>query len=151
MNKQEGKTEIRTHGLIIKSPQKICTDSKCPFHGKMTVHGRMFVGTVVSDKMQNTVTVEWDWQKHIAKYERFEKRKTKLKAHNPPCINAKDGEKVRIIETRPISKTKKFVVVERLGENMDYKLLKIRAKEETGTQIPVKKIKSKKDEKNEDE
>ncbi|MCF7866552.1 30S ribosomal protein S17, partial [Candidatus Woesearchaeota archaeon] len=57
------------------------------------------------------VTVEWERRKYIPKYERYEKRRTKVKAHNPEEIDAKVGDKVIIAETRPISKTKNFVVI----------------------------------------
>jgi len=68
------------------------------------------VGTVTSDKMMDTVTVEWNRRRHVAKYQRYEKRQTKVKAHNPKDINARTGDRVRIMETRPISKTKNFIV-----------------------------------------
>jgi len=38
---------------------------------------------------------------------------SRITAHNPPCIGAKTGDKVKIAECRPISKTKSFVVVEK--------------------------------------
>ncbi|MBN1455027.1 MAG: 30S ribosomal protein S17, partial [Methanomicrobia archaeon] len=41
------------------------------------------------------------------------KRQSKIHAHNPPCINAKVGDIVKIAECRPLSKTKSFVVVEK--------------------------------------
>ena len=74
--------------------------------------GRKFTGTVVSDKMSRTVTVQWERKKYIPKYERYEKRRTKVKAHNPDTINAKTGDIVIIEETRPISKTKNFIVTQ---------------------------------------
>jgi len=79
---------------------------------KLSTRGRKFIGEVVSDKMSKTVTVQWDRRKYIPKYERYEKRRTKVKAHNPETINAEKGDIVRIEETRPISKTKNFVVTE---------------------------------------
>jgi len=79
---------------------------------KLSTRGRKFIGEVVSDKMSKTVTVQWDRRKYIPKYERYEKRRTKVKAHNPETINAEKGDIVRIEETRPISKTKNFVVSE---------------------------------------
>ncbi len=78
----------------------------------ISTRGREFVGIVVSDKMQKTVTVEWNRRKYMKKYERYEFKRTKVKAHNPKEIDAKKGDKVRIMETRPISKTKNFTVVE---------------------------------------
>lgn len=78
-------------------------------------HGRTFVGTVTSDKMMSSVTVEWDRRRFVAKFQRYEKRRSKVHAHNPKEMNAKTGDKVRIMETRPISKTKHFIVIEVLG------------------------------------
>jgi len=71
---------------------------------------------VVSDRAHRTVIVEREIIKYIPKYERYEKRRRKIIAHNPPCINAKVGDKVRIAECRPISKTKSFVVIEKIEE-----------------------------------
>jgi small subunit ribosomal protein S17 len=78
----------------------------------ISVRGKSFVGTVVSSKMHRTVVVEWERRVLIPKYERYEKRKSKVKAHNPDTINAQEGDIVRIQETRPLSKTKHFVVLE---------------------------------------
>ena len=63
--------------------------------------------------MHRTVTIEWERKQYLPKFERYEKRRTKLKAHNPACINAKEGDIVTLGETRPLSKTKHFVVLER--------------------------------------
>ena len=78
----------------------------------ISVRKKSFVGTVVSDKMHRTVVVEWERRVLIPKYERYEKRKSKVKAHNPDEIGAVVGDIVKIQETRPLSKTKHFVVVE---------------------------------------
>lgn len=77
---------------------------------KLSTRGRKFTGTVISDKMTKTVTVEWERRKFIKKYERYEKRRTRIKAHNPEDIDAEKGDVVVIEETRPISKTKNFIV-----------------------------------------
>jgi small subunit ribosomal protein S17 len=84
----------------------------CPYHGHLRVRGKVLEGKVVSDKMDRTVVVERDRLFYLRKYERFEKRRSKIPAHNPPCINAKVGDRVRIAECRPLSKTVAFVVVE---------------------------------------
>ena len=102
-------------GFGIKAPEKECGDRNCPFHGKISVRGRIFEGVVTSDKMRASPTVEWGRSKFVAKYERYKKARTKVKVHNPPCINAKKGDKVKIIECRPISKTKSFIIVEKAG------------------------------------
>ncbi|NJL44221.1 MAG: 30S ribosomal protein S17 [Nitrosarchaeum sp.] len=62
--------------------------------------------------MMSTVSVEWTRRLYIPKYERYLIRKSRVKAHNPAQIGAKVGDRVRIVETRPISKTKKFLVTE---------------------------------------
>jgi len=88
-----------------------CKDKNCPYHGTLSVRGFRFRGEVISDKMDKTVVVLRRFYRKIKKYERYEKRKTKFYAHNPPCINAKMGDIVEIGECRPLSKTKSFVVL----------------------------------------
>jgi len=86
--------------------------------------GRTFEGIVVSDKMHRTVTVEWERRRKVAKYERYERRRSKVKAHNPDEINAKKGDLVRIMETRPISKTKNFIVIEIINQENENEIKK---------------------------
>jgi small subunit ribosomal protein S17 len=92
-----------------------CNDSHCPAHGSTRTHGRAFTATVQSSKAPRTAIVEWERRYHLPKYERYERRRTKINVHNPECINAKSGDIVRIIECRPISKTKHFVITQKLG------------------------------------
>lgn len=106
--------EARNIGTF-ETPKQECHDIKCPFHGKLSARGRQFTGTVVSTKMRRTAVVEFERLNYLGKYERYEKSRTRLKAHNPDCINAKDGDVVNIMECRPLSKTKNFVVVQKLG------------------------------------
>lgn len=93
---------------------KDCNDFHCPFHGKLRFRGMIFSGTVISAKTPKSITVEWRRTKYLQKYERYAIGRTRVKAHNPSCINVKEGEKVLIAECRPISKTKHFVVIKRL-------------------------------------
>ena len=102
-------------GMGIKPPKEKCSDVNCPFHGTLSVRGRVFEGVVVSDKMSRTVTVELVRMQVVPKYERYERRTSKLHAHNPPCIAVRVGEKVKVMECRRLSKTKAFVVVGKLG------------------------------------
>ncbi len=104
---------MRDIGLNVKVPEKECDDVNCPFHGSLPVRGQILEGRVVSDKAPKTVVVLRSYLKEIAKYERYEKRRSRIHAHNPPCINAKVGDIVKIAECRPLSKTKSFVVVEK--------------------------------------
>jgi small subunit ribosomal protein S17 len=102
---------VKDIGLDVPEPSKECNDVNCPFHGSLSVRGQILVGTVVSDKMDKTVVIQQRREKLINKYQRYEKRQSKIHAHNPPCINAKVGDIVTIAECRPLSKTKSYVVV----------------------------------------
>ena len=100
--------------LTFKKPKKTCEDTNCPFHGELPIRGRVFDGLVVSAKMDKTVVVERDYLSYISKFMRYERRRSRIPSHNPPCIGAREGDRVKIAETRPISKTVSFVVVEKL-------------------------------------
>lgn len=100
--------------------------------------GRSFVGTVVSSKMQDTVTISWDRKRFVKKYERYENRRSKLKAHNPKDMNAKEGDVVRVMECRPISKTKNFMVIEVLGKERGF-AERMEAEDEAKVKRTVKK------------
>lgn len=115
------KTEARSIGVQVEAPRQACQDIKCPFHGKLSARGRKFKGTVVSTKMRKTAVIEFERLNYLKKYERYEKRRTRIKAHNPDCISAKDGEVVNIMECRPLSKTKNFVVVQRMGVEKSFR------------------------------
>ena len=115
------KIESKGIGIVLEIPKQKCNDVKCPFHGSLSVRGRQFTGIVVSTKMRKTAVIEFNRLHFLKKYERYEKRRTKLKIHNPECINAKDGDIVRVMECRPLSKTKNFVVIEKLGIERGFK------------------------------
>ena len=102
-------------GITVPEPKKTCTDGKCPFHSGLKVRGRKFVGKVTSAKAARTVTVQWEHRQFLPKFERFARKWSKVKAHNPACIEVGEGDMVRIAETRPLSKTKHFVVIEKIG------------------------------------
>ncbi len=99
-------------GFDVPPPAKECTDKNCPFHGTLSVRGQLINGTIVSDRATRSVVVQREYFKYIPKYERYEKRKSKLHAHNPDCIAAKIGDHVSIAECRSLSKTKSFVVIQ---------------------------------------
>lgn len=98
---------------LFPEPEKECEDEKCPFHGNLDVRGQIFRGKVVSNKMQNTVVVNREYIRKDKKYKRFRVESSKISAHSPPCIDAKIGDEVTIMEVRPLSKTVHFVVVEK--------------------------------------
>lgn len=96
-----------------------CNDERCPIHGSIKVRGNIFVGKVISDKPQKTVIVERHLTHYAPKYERYKKTRSTIAVHNPPCIGAKTGDTVKIGETRKLSKTKSFVVLEKTGEKSE--------------------------------
>jgi small subunit ribosomal protein S17 len=69
------------------------------------------IGLVVSDRMEKTVVVKISTQVKHPLYGKIVRRSTKLIAHDEGG-EAKVGDRVRIVETRPLSKTKRWRVVE---------------------------------------
>jgi small subunit ribosomal protein S17 len=102
--------------MTFKQPKKTCDDPKCPFHGALAVRGRVLEGIVHTAKMDKTVIVDREYMQFSSKFVRYERRHGHIPSHNPPCIDAKEGDRVRIAECRPLSKTVSFVVVEKLGD-----------------------------------
>ena len=68
------------------------------------------IGTVASDKMQKTVVVRVDRQVLHPKYRRYVRRTSKFMAHDD--LGATVGDRVRIVETRPLSAKKRWRVIE---------------------------------------
>ncbi|MEZ5210158.1 30S ribosomal protein S17 [Gordonia sp. (in: high G+C Gram-positive bacteria)] len=69
------------------------------------------IGYVVSDKMQKTITVELEDRKSHPLYGKIIRTTSKVKAHDEEQV-AGVGDRVRIMETRPLSKTKRWRLVE---------------------------------------
>ncbi|MEI6532252.1 MAG: 30S ribosomal protein S17 [Candidatus Roizmanbacteria bacterium] len=74
---------------------------------------KTFIGTVVSNKMQNTIVVDVVRKFRHALYRKVITKSKKYLAHNDKN-NVEVGDKVKIIETKPMSKTKSFIVVEKI-------------------------------------
>ena len=71
---------------------------------------KILSGTVVSDKMKDRMVVSVERYEKHPKYEKFIKRRKKFKAHD--AGNTKSvGDKVEIVESKPISKDKHFRVI----------------------------------------
>ena len=81
--------------------------------------------------MQRTVTVLHEWLHYDKKYKRYERRRRKLHAHCPPCIEVKPGDKVIIAECRPLAKTVSFVVIGRKEDVIPVKPIVKSLKEKT--------------------
>ena len=96
------------------NPKSKCDDQDCPFHGSLSTRGRTMEGNVVASKMNKTVIVRLDYLHYFPKIMRYERRQSRIPAHNPPCLNVKAGDRVKIAECRPLSKTVSFVVIEQV-------------------------------------
>ena len=72
---------------------------------------KVMIGTVVSDKMDKTVVVAVETSVRHKVYKKTVKRTYKLKAHDEENA-CKVGDKVKVMETRPLSKDKRWRVVE---------------------------------------
>ena len=110
---KKSKGKSRDIGIKANPPKQTCEDPKCPWHGKLPVRGQVTEGRVVSAKAQRTVIIEKEYLHFIPKYERYERRRSRIVAYKPDCIEVKAGDVIRIAECRPLSKTKHFVVIEK--------------------------------------
>ncbi len=121
-----------------------CNDKKCPIHGEISVRGNVFTGVVVSAKPSKTAIVERIIVRYVPKYERYKKSRSRITAHNPDCIGAKEDDVVKIGETRKLSKTKSFVVMEVIGKKTI-----VKSEDDTFTKKEKKKEPVKEEEKEE--
>lgn len=97
----------------VSPPEKVCNDKKCPWHGEIRIHGFVFKGKVVKIKYR-IAKIEFPRYVYIPKYERYEVRRSRIKAYLPSCLDIKEGDTVLIGETRPLSKTINFVVINKI-------------------------------------
>jgi small subunit ribosomal protein S17 len=108
MNKMEEKKISKKEAKVVE-----CKDRLCPIHGdkKLKLRGRTFEGEVVK-VLSGRVTIQFERMLKLPKYERYEKRKTKIHARLPDCMSddVALGDRIQVAETRPISKTIHFVV-----------------------------------------
>ncbi|MFA5316383.1 MAG: 30S ribosomal protein S17 [Dehalococcoidales bacterium] len=96
----------------------------------MTKISKSRTGLVVSDRMDKTVVVAVEMSKHHPLYKKTIRRITKYKAHDEKN-EAHVADKVRIIETRPLSKDKRWRVIEiiKKGELVEVSPEKIKTTE----------------------
>lgn len=94
-----------------------CNDPSCPFHGQLSVRGRIFRGTVIK-KFPKRVVIEFERTLYVRKYERYSKSKTKLHARLNNCLadQINVGDYIEIRECRPLSKIISFVVMRKIRD-----------------------------------
>lgn len=73
-------------------------------------------GVVVSDKMDKTVVVQVERLVRHQRYQKYRRRRARYKAHDE-TNRCRVGDRVRIIETRPLSADKRWAVLAVLGSN----------------------------------
>jgi small subunit ribosomal protein S17 len=103
---------VSTAGLQVAAPKKKCDDARCPFHGGLKVRGRLLTGRAVSTAGKNFAVVQMEYLYKVRKFNRGERRRSRLSAHVPSCLEVREGDTVTVGECRPLSKTVSFVVVE---------------------------------------
>ena len=91
-------------------------DQKCPFTGNLAVKKEFLKGKVIKRDTNKSATIEWYRPYPVPKYERFEIRRSRLRVHNPPIIDAQIGQTVLVAKTRPLSKTKHHVIIKIIDE-----------------------------------
>jgi len=99
-------------GLKVKEPKRECTDKNCPFHGNLSIRGKLFDGTVTGSKAKKTITLQKESAVYFTKFKRYARGKSTIHAHVPDCIDVESGDDVLTAECRPISKSVSYVVVE---------------------------------------
>lgn len=72
--------------------------------------GKTFIGEVVSDRMEKTITVSLEYKRRHPIYHKIVAKHNKIYAENN--LNAKVGDIVKVRETRPLSKLKRFTTLE---------------------------------------
>jgi small subunit ribosomal protein S17 len=109
---------IRNIGIPGVNPPRVreCDDKYCPFHGSTRIRGKITKGVVVSKKSRNTVIIRQDYVQFVRKYQRYERRNSRLACHLPSCLRNEIniGDLVRIGESRKISKTKAFILLDKI-------------------------------------
>ena len=68
------------------------------------------IGVVTSAKMDKTICVKVEYLSKHPKYKKYVKKRTVYKAHDPENA-CKSGDKVKIVESRPLSKSKRWRLV----------------------------------------
>ncbi|QGR18927.1 30S ribosomal protein S17 [Stygiolobus azoricus] len=95
----------------VEVPSKVCDDQNCPYHGSLRVRGLILDGILIKFRAMRAGVVEREYLYYNTKYKRYERRRSRIHVHIPPCLDVKEGDKVIIGESRPIAKSVSFVVL----------------------------------------
>ncbi|MDO8517202.1 MAG: 30S ribosomal protein S17 [Nanoarchaeota archaeon] len=116
MAKQKTETKEKEKA-VVKTGKTSCADKLCPFHGiePVKLRGRIFEGEIIK-KFPGRVVIQFERMLYVPKYERYEKRKTKLHARLPDCLKdtMQVGDYIKIAECRPLSKIIHCIATEKI-------------------------------------
>ncbi|MHA1293257.1 MAG: 30S ribosomal protein S17 [Promethearchaeota archaeon] len=100
-----------------KAKAEECNDKFCPFHGTTRIRGKIMNGIVVSKKARHSVIIRRDYVHFVKKYQRYERRNSRIACHLPECLRYEInvGDLVKVGESRKISKTKAFIVLNKIS------------------------------------
>ena len=104
---------MRNIGINIEKPTRDCNDRNCPFHGQLSIRGKLIQAKLIKTKARHTAVVQKEFFHYIKKYMRYEKRRRNIIAHISPCLDVVDNDNVVIGECRPLTKNISFVVLGR--------------------------------------
>ena len=76
---------------------------------KINTNGKTFEGSVISDKMTNTIVVSLEYTSRHPLYKKIVRKHKNIYAENN--LSAKIGDVVKVRETRPLSKLKRFTTL----------------------------------------
>ncbi len=110
-------TKTKKSTKTVKKPTVIKAVAKLKSVPDFATRGRIFTGKVISNKMAKTAKIQWDRRSYLYKYERYQKKRSAVMAHIPEGMNVAIGDTVKIAECKPISKTKNFIIIERIEKN----------------------------------
>jgi small subunit ribosomal protein S17 len=79
--------------------------------------GKIFIGKVVSDKMQNTIVMEMSYTRSHPLYKKILTKHKKIYIDNN--LSAKTGDTIKVREVKPISKLKRFTTLEILKKHLE--------------------------------
>lgn len=107
--------ERKAKEKTVKAVDNSCNDVTCPVHGKLRVRGRSFKGYVIR-KFPRRIVIEFGRIVRVRKYERYMKKKTRIHARLPSCMQdeVKVGDYVLVGECRPLSKIIHFVFLRKV-------------------------------------
>jgi len=102
---------MKNIGINLSTPDRDCSDRNCPFHGTISIRGKLIHAKLVSSKAKHSAVVQREYFHYVKKYMRYEKRRSRIIAHMPPCLDINDEDDVVVGECRPLTKNISFIIL----------------------------------------